>query len=214
MANKYPVEHLIDNNRKIVDSLGGASSGEGVYIDGSATNISIDISKSDFIVLDLGNSSTPNATANITFINIKENDRFSLLLLESKKPRTLVFNSCRFPDYFVLEDSEFELIEDRKGLMYITFKVIDTSVGLLCIGTPSPWIESDYLTPSDDEGTPLDPPSTYRIEEGCIECGDCVEVCDYYAISEGSPYVIIEGVCTGCADCVGVCPVQVIVPND
>lgn len=49
------------------------------------------------------------------------------------------------------------------------------------------------------------------IEDTCVACGSCKEVCPTEAISEGSPkYVIDPAKCVDCGNCVGECPVNAI----
>lgn len=50
------------------------------------------------------------------------------------------------------------------------------------------------------------------IEDKCVGCGNCKEVCPVDAISEGTPYVIDAGKCIDCGNCVGECPVEAIHP--
>lgn len=51
------------------------------------------------------------------------------------------------------------------------------------------------------------------IEDACVACGSCKEVCPVEAIAEGSPkYVIDAAKCIDCGNCVGECPVEAIHP--
>ncbi len=50
----------------------------------------------------------------------------------------------------------------------------------------------------------------YKINEGCIACGTCIEECPVGAISEGAIYVIDANSCIDCGACAGVCPTEVI----
>lgn len=52
---------------------------------------------------------------------------------------------------------------------------------------------------------------THRIEEGCINCAACAQVCPVTAISEkGDSHFIDQEVCIDCGACDSVCPVDVI----
>lgn len=52
---------------------------------------------------------------------------------------------------------------------------------------------------------------THWIDEGCINCAACAEVCPVVAISEqGEVHVIDKEVCVDCGACDTVCPVDVI----
>lgn len=52
----------------------------------------------------------------------------------------------------------------------------------------------------------------YKIlEDECIACGTCIDVCPVEAISEGDVYKIDADVCTACGSCVDVCPTEAIV---
>ena len=54
---------------------------------------------------------------------------------------------------------------------------------------------------------------TARIdEEKCIQCGKCVEVCRFYAISED--FVVDPISCEGCALCSHICPVEAAIMED
>ena len=49
-----------------------------------------------------------------------------------------------------------------------------------------------------------------RINELCIECGKCKDVCSFFAIEEGSPYKVIHNKCDDCGMCLLSCPVDAI----
>ena len=52
---------------------------------------------------------------------------------------------------------------------------------------------------------------THWIDDGCINCAACAEVCPVDAISEqGEVHVIDKEVCIDCGECDSVCPVDVI----
>lgn len=52
---------------------------------------------------------------------------------------------------------------------------------------------------------------THWIDDGCINCAACAEVCPVGAISEqGDVHVIDKDICTDCGSCDSVCPVDVI----
>lgn len=48
------------------------------------------------------------------------------------------------------------------------------------------------------------------IDDNCIACGACVEVCPVDCISEGDIYVIDEDACIDCGACQEVCPTDAI----
>lgn len=48
------------------------------------------------------------------------------------------------------------------------------------------------------------------IDDNCIACGSCVEVCPVDCISEGDIYVIDEDACIDCGACEEVCPTDAI----
>lgn len=51
----------------------------------------------------------------------------------------------------------------------------------------------------------------HTINDECITCGTCVDVCPEGAISEGDDlYVIDSQKCTDCETCVEECPVSAI----
>lgn len=50
----------------------------------------------------------------------------------------------------------------------------------------------------------------YEIEDICINCYNCYDVCPIDAIDEGEPFNILEEVCINCGKCYGVCPVDAI----
>lgn len=55
--------------------------------------------------------------------------------------------------------------------------------------------------------------NTFRINDLCISCGSCVDVCPVNAISEGKErYVIDEEKCLICSRCLEECPVQAMDP--
>lgn len=55
--------------------------------------------------------------------------------------------------------------------------------------------------------------NTLRINDLCISCGNCVDVCPVDAISEGEDkYVINEEKCLICSRCLEECPVQAMDP--
>jgi ferredoxin len=52
---------------------------------------------------------------------------------------------------------------------------------------------------------------THFINDDCINCGACVDVCPVEAISEGEDTPVIDrDVCTDCGACDEVCPVDAI----
>ncbi len=52
---------------------------------------------------------------------------------------------------------------------------------------------------------------THWIDDGCINCAACDEVCPVVAISEqGDVHVIDKETCADCGACDSVCPVDVI----
>lgn len=52
---------------------------------------------------------------------------------------------------------------------------------------------------------------THYINEDCIACGACVDICPVTAIRAGQPiYIIDKDVCIDCGSCDDVCPVQAI----
>ena len=51
----------------------------------------------------------------------------------------------------------------------------------------------------------------YKISDGCVSCGSCVNECPVNAISSGSTqYEIDAGLCVDCGSCAGACPVDAI----
>lgn len=53
--------------------------------------------------------------------------------------------------------------------------------------------------------------AAHFINDDCINCGACVDVCPVEAISEGEDiHVIDQDVCTDCGACDEVCPVDAI----
>lgn len=58
--------------------------------------------------------------------------------------------------------------------------------------------------------TPHLPPSTYMINENCVECGICEAECPTNAISEGTPFIINQDECIYCGLCFSICPENAI----
>lgn len=55
--------------------------------------------------------------------------------------------------------------------------------------------------------------NTLRINDSCINCGSCVDVCPVDAISQGDDiYIIDEEKCLICSQCLEVCPTQAMDP--
>ena len=50
----------------------------------------------------------------------------------------------------------------------------------------------------------------YKISDGCIACGSCMDVCPVDAISEGDIYEIDPDTCIDCGACAEQCPVGAI----
>lgn len=50
----------------------------------------------------------------------------------------------------------------------------------------------------------------HTINDECIACGTCVEVCPSEAIKAGENKYIIDDNCTDCGTCVEACPVDAI----
>lgn len=53
-------------------------------------------------------------------------------------------------------------------------------------------------------------PAGLHINDNCIECGACKEVCTFKAITKGSPYKISGERCGECGNCYNVCPANAI----
>ena len=51
---------------------------------------------------------------------------------------------------------------------------------------------------------------THYIDETCISCGICVDVCSDQAIWEGEARNHINDNCTDCGDCIAECPLDAI----
>lgn len=52
----------------------------------------------------------------------------------------------------------------------------------------------------------------YKINDDCVMCGACVDVCPVEAIAEGDPkYVIDADKCVDCGACAGECPRNAII---
>ncbi|MFI3260082.1 MAG: 4Fe-4S binding protein [Rikenellaceae bacterium] len=51
----------------------------------------------------------------------------------------------------------------------------------------------------------------YKITDGCIACGTCIDSCPVEAISSGDIYVIDSSACIDCGACAGSCPTEAIV---
>ncbi len=55
----------------------------------------------------------------------------------------------------------------------------------------------------------------HYINEECIMCDVCVDICPENAIKPGTPlYQIDSRLCNDCGDCVKVCPVGACIPKD
>lgn len=53
----------------------------------------------------------------------------------------------------------------------------------------------------------------YRITEGCVACGSCIDECPVSAITAGEIYVIDPSACIDCGACAAACPSDVIVQD-
>lgn len=51
----------------------------------------------------------------------------------------------------------------------------------------------------------------YVINDKCIECNKCFEVCSFSAIKKGSPYKIVSEYCLKCGNCMSVCDAGAVV---
>ena len=52
----------------------------------------------------------------------------------------------------------------------------------------------------------------HYIEDECVSCGLCTDVCPETCICEGEDVFVIDpDRCTDCGDCVNVCPVECII---
>ncbi len=51
----------------------------------------------------------------------------------------------------------------------------------------------------------------FKINDSCISCGACADICPVQAISEGeTQYVIDKDTCISCGACADTCPVGAI----
>ena len=49
----------------------------------------------------------------------------------------------------------------------------------------------------------------YKINDNCISCGQCAEVCPQECIAEGDDKFVIDAdKCISCGACAGACPVD------
>jgi ferredoxin/flavodoxin len=65
-----------------------------------------------------------------------------------------------------------------------------------------------YYTPRDRKGNPIDIRKVKpKINENCINCGKCIEMCPMGAIDSRNP-ALVSGTCIKCCACIKRCPLQ------
>ncbi len=65
-----------------------------------------------------------------------------------------------------------------------------------------------YYTPRDRKGNPIDIRKVKpKINENCINCGKCIEMCPMGAIDSRDP-ALVSGICIKCCACIKRCPQQ------
>ena len=150
IKTKYNLEYKQLDGYRVVDAVNIASYMPPVIIDGSGDGtVNIDISKSNFFILDLcsGTASQTTQTLNVNFTNSVENDIFYLLIIESYSKTTInldVTQEVIFRDENIDFFEEQELGEKKERLLsFKHLKKIGGDSYYMCLTTP--WFRSALL---------------------------------------------------------------------
>ena len=149
MKTKYNLEYKQLDGYRVVDAVDVASYQTPILINSTTTSdISLDISKTNFFVIDIQPSSLSETEEqiNVEFINTQNGDIFKILVIEPYAIRNLNFDNKQnvlFRD----EESNFTDPQEvgRRREQLISFKRTDRGSEEYFSGLATPWFESTIL---------------------------------------------------------------------
>ena len=147
---KYNIEKELILNNWVVDPINQATFQEPIYVDGYSEVINIDLSKSNYFIIDLEDEyHSIERRVSLNPINHKGIQRFEVLFIEPFGVRYFDFNENMFhlaPIFYdSFFDELFQMVKGQRRLMLLSFKRHYQDGSIMFIGDISPWTETSIL---------------------------------------------------------------------
>ena len=149
---KYNLEYRFNDEYKVVDGVDATSFQEAILIDGSPNVIDLDISKSNYFIVDLEDGQpTSRRTITINPINDTETSRFEILFIEPLGVRRFLDGDFIFPDFFQTNkntsyneniDHRFVFRGGFRRLLLMSSKKSEGQYSAIC----TPWFDSESVS--------------------------------------------------------------------
>ncbi len=144
---KYGLEKELINENDVVDPINQSTFQKPLYLDGYPETINVDLSKSNYFIIDLEDGGSIDIERNVSLnpINDVGVQRFEVLFIEPYGIRKFNFDKTKFQIHPFFFDSNFDeffkMKENQRREMLISFMRSDD----VFLGVPSCWFYSKLL---------------------------------------------------------------------